>query len=171
MLKNQKKATKETFEKIVGDYRIVHLATHGKANDKIGDYCFLAFTEQKDSLQNELLYVRDIYNLSLNADLVVLSACETGIGELKRGEGVISLARAFAYSGAKSLITTLWSVNDKSTMQIMEGFYRQLKKGASKDAALWKAKQVYLEKSKHEQAHPFFWSAFIPIGDMQAVKN
>ena len=166
-----KKATKETFEKIAGDYRIVHLATHGKANDKIGDYCFLAFTEQKDSLNNELLYVRDIYNLSLNADLVVLSACETGIGELKRGEGIVSLARAFAYAGAKSIVTTLWSVNDKSTMQIMENFYRQLKNGASKDEALWKAKQAYLDKSNKNQAHPYFWSAFIPIGDMRAVKN
>ncbi len=166
-----KKATKRVFEEIAPNYRIVHLATHGKANDKIGDYCFLAFTEQKDSLENALLYVRDIYNLSLNADLVVLSACETGIGELKRGEGIVSLSRAFAYAGAKSLVTTLWSVNDKSTMQIMEDFYRQLKKGKTKDYALWKAKQDYLEKAKNDLAHPFFWSAFIPIGDMSAVKK
>ena len=165
-------ATKQKFEEMVGNYRIVHLATHGKANDKIGDYCFLAFTEQKDSLDKGLLYVRDIYNLSLNADLVVLSACETGIGELKRGEGIVSLSRAFAYAGAKSMVTTLWSVNDKSTMQIMEGFYRQLKKGKTKDYALWKAKQEYLAKVKDkDMAHPFFWSAFIPIGDMSAVKK
>ncbi len=164
------KATKKTFEETVGNYRIIHLATHGKANDKTGDYCFLAFTEQKDSIDNELLYVRDIYNLSLNADLVVLSACETGIGELKRGEGIVSLARAFAYAGAKSMVTTLWSVNDKSTMQIMENFYRNLRKGQTKSYALWKAKQDYLEKAKGELAHPFFWSGFIPIGDMKAVK-
>ena len=100
-----KTATKQAFMDTAGHYRILHLATHGKANDKVGDYCFLAFAEQKDSLDNELLYVRDIYNLSLNADMVVLSAYETGIGELKRGEGIISLARAFA--GAKSFITTL----------------------------------------------------------------
>ena len=166
-----KKATKYAFESLVGDYRIVHLATHGKANDKIGDYCFLAFTEQKDSVQNELLYVRDIYNLRLNADLVVLSACETGIGELRRGEGVISLARAFAYAGAKSLVTTLWSVNDKSTLNIMEGFYRQLRKGAPKNQALWQAKLDYLAKSKSEMAHPFFWAAFVPIGDINPIKH
>jgi CHAT domain-containing protein/tetratricopeptide (TPR) repeat protein len=164
------KATKKSFEETANNYRIIHLATHGKANDKAGDYCFLAFTEQKDSIDNELLYVRDIYNLSLNADLVVLSACETGIGELKRGEGIVSLARAFAYAGAKSMVTTLWSVNDKSTMQIMENFYRNLRKGQTKSYALWKAKQDYWEKAKGEFAHPFYWSSFIPIGDMKAVK-
>ena len=164
-------ATKSNFEKMVGDYRIVHLATHGKANDEVGNYSFLAFTEQKDSLQNGLLYIRDIYNLRLNADLVVLSACETGIGELKRGEGVISLARAFAYAGAKSLVTTLWSVNDKSTLNIMEGFYRQLRKGAPKNQALWQAKLDYLAKSKSEMAHPFFWAAFISIGDIDPIKH
>ncbi|MBL7814566.1 MAG: CHAT domain-containing protein, partial [Saprospiraceae bacterium] len=166
-----KKATKETFEKIAGDYRIVHLATHGKANDKIGDYCFLAFTEKKDSVQNELLYVRDIYNLSLNADLVVLSACETGIGELKRGEGIVSLARAFTYAGTKSMVTTLWDVNDKSTMYIMEGFYRQLRKGQPKDKALWQSKIDYFTRAKGELAHPYFWAAFIPIGDMQPIRD
>lgn len=163
-------ATKKAFMDTAEHYRILHLATHGKANDKVGDYCFLAFAEQKDSLDNELLYVRDIYNLSLNADMVVLSACETGIGELKRGEGIISLARAFAYAGAKSIVTTLWSVNDKSTMQIMESFYRHLKKGLPKDKALWQAKQDYLAGAKGETAHPFFWSAFIPIGDMKVIK-
>jgi CHAT domain-containing protein len=115
--------------------------------------------------------LRNIYNLTLNADLVVLSACETGIGELKRGEGIVSLARAFAYAGAKSIITTLWSVNDKSTMHIMEEFYRQLHKGQPKDYALWKAKMEYLQKAKSETAHPFFWSAFVPVGDMRAVKK
>ena len=164
-------ATKQKFEENVGNYRIVHLATHGKANDKMGDYCFLAFSKPKDSLENELLYVQDIYNISLNADLVVLSACETGIGELKKGEGIVSLARAFAYAGAKSMVTTLWSVNDKSTMQIMENFYRQIKKGQTKDFALWKAKQLYLEKAKNDTAHPYFWSAFIPIGDMKALNK
>lgn len=166
-----KAATKAVFEKTVGDYRIVHLATHGKANDKVGDYSFLAFTELKDSVDNELLYVRDIYNLRLNADLVVLSACETGIGELRRGEGVVSLARAFAYSGAKSLITTLWNVDDRSTMLIMTDFYKNLKKGRPKDLSLWQAKQAYLEESRNKTAHPYFWSAFIPIGDMKAIKN
>jgi CHAT domain-containing protein len=166
-----KKAIKSVFEDTVKHYRVVHLATHGKANDKIGDYSFLAFSEQKDSLDNELLYVRDIYNLNLNADLVLLSACETGIGELKRGEGVISLARAFAYAGAKSLITTLWSVNDKSSMKIMESFYRRLKKEMPIHTALQQAKMEYFKNiSDEKRAHPYYWSGFITIGDVSPLK-
>ena len=160
-------ATEERFTSIAGNYRILHLATHGRADNRVGDYAYLAFSEIKDSLENELLYVKDLYNLELNADLVVLSACETGIGKLQRGEGIISLARAFAYAGAKSIVTTLWSVNDQSTAELMRYFYRELKKGETKDAALRAAQLEYISKNAK---HPYFWAAFIPIGDMRAVK-
>jgi CHAT domain-containing protein len=163
-------ATEERFTSTAGDYRILHLATHGRADNRVGDYAFLAFTEIKDSIENELLYVKDLYNLELNADLVVLSACETGIGKLQRGEGIISLARAFAYAGAKSIVTTLWEVNDKSTSELMRYFYRELRKGKTKDEALRSARKAYLEKSKARTCHPFFWAAFVPVGDMRAVK-
>ena len=163
-------ARKDSLIQEAGQYRIVHLSTHGKANDKVGDYSFLAFSEVKDSVDNEWLYVRDIYNLSLNADMVVLSACETGIGELKRGEGIISLARAFAYAGAKSIVTTLWSVDDAKTKDLMLFFYRHLKQGMTKDEALAKARSDYFEKYKSGDAHPYFWAGFIGIGDMGAVK-
>ncbi len=163
-------ATEERFTSTAGNYHILHLATHGRADNRVGDYAFLAFTEIKDSIENELLYVKDLYNLELNADLVVLSACETGIGKLQRGEGIISLARAFAYAGAKSIVTTLWEVNDKSTSELMRYFYRELRKGKTKDEALRSARKAYLEKSKARTCHPFFWAAFVPIGDMRAVK-
>ena len=116
-------------------------------------------------------YAKDIYNLSLNADLVTLSACETGIGELKRGEGIISLARAFAYAGAKSIVTTLWSVNDVRTSELMEHFYKNLYKGMDKDAALWQAKKDFLKAHKGMSAHPYYWAGFIPIGDMSPIRN
>jgi CHAT domain-containing protein len=163
-------ATEERFTSTAGDYRILHLATHGRADNRVGDYAFLAFSELKDSVENELLYVKDLYNLELNADLVVLSACETGIGKLQRGEGIISLARAFAYAGAKSIVTTLWEVNDKSTSELMRYFYRELKLGKDKDEALRLARQRYFDKAAPRGLHPFFWAAFVPVGDMRPVR-
>ncbi len=171
-------ATEEKFTALAGNYRALHLSTHGQANDRRSDYSFLAFSEIKDSLENELLFVRDVYKLALNADLVVLSACETGIGKLQRGEGIISLARAFTYAGAKSIVTSLWSVSDPKTKDLMVNFYRHLsertpleKKGNAKDEALRQAKLDYLSQKNltHPNAHPYYWAGFIAIGDMQAV--
>lgn len=159
-------ATEQKFYEVAGDYRIVHLATHGVADSRQGDYSYLAFAEQKDSIENEFLYVRDIYNTSLNADLVVLSACETARGELQRGEGIISLARAFAYAGAKSMLTTLWVVDDVAIKDIMKDFYSNLHRGQEKDTALRNAKLNHLTRSKSRYRHPFFWAGLIGIGDM-----
>ncbi len=163
-------ATEQKFYDVAGDYRMVHLSTHGVADARQGDYSYLAFAEQKDSIENEFLYVRDIYNTQLNADLVFLSACETAQGELQRGEGIISLARAFAYAGAKSIITTLWQVDDAATKDISIDFYKNLKKGFTKDVALRQAKLRHIKSAKSAQKHPFFWAAMIGIGDMGAVK-
>lgn len=161
-------ATEENFNQNAPNHQIIHLATHGKANDLAGDYAYLAFTQVQDSIENEFLYNRDLYNLQLNADMVVLSACETGIGELKEGEGIISLARGFSYAGAKSIITTLWSINDEKTKEVMVDFYTQLLEHTPKDVALRQAKLNFIKKYSHT-AHPFFWAAFIPIGDMESV--
>ncbi len=140
----------------------------------MGDYSYLAFAEVKDSIENELLYVRDLYNLQLNADLVVLSACETAQGELQRGEGIISLARAFAYAGAKSIVTTLWVVDDAASKDLMKEFYLQLRKGKAKkntkDAALQAAKLKLVDGKDAVRKHPFFWAGFIAVGDMSAIK-
>ncbi len=166
-----KDATEDQFTSIAGKYQILHLATHGQVNDRLSDYSFLAFTEQKDSIENELLYIRELYNIQLNADLVVLSACETGVGELQKGEGVISLARAFAYAGAKSIITTLWRVDDANTKDLMISFYSNLKSGMNKDSALTKAKRDFLKNHTGSNAHPFYWAPFIGIGDMKAFEK
>lgn len=164
-------ATEEKFRKYAGQYRLIHLSTHGKANDRVGDYSFLAFSEIKDSVENEILYVRDLYGLNLNADLVVLSACETGIGELQKGEGIVSLASGFSYAGAKSILTTLWSVNDAQTKDIMTRFYENLANGYPKDEAIYQAKLDYLAESRNDKAHPFYWGAYIPLGDMTVVQS
>lgn len=160
-------ATKQQFLDLAPNYRILHLSTHGEANNNDGDFSFLAFA---DSLgpRYQPLFVNELYHLKLNADLVTLSACETGIGELKRGEGIISLARAFAFAGTKSILTTLWKTNDESSELLLNDFYKEIKKGEPKDKALKTAKMQYLKNPDHkgEILHPYFWAGFIGIGDM-----
>jgi CHAT domain-containing protein/Tfp pilus assembly protein PilF len=170
-LRTGKEATKQTFMELAAGYKILHLATHGKANPLAGEFSFLAFASKDESIENGLLSVGELYNLRLNADLVVLSACETGIGEQQRGEGVLSLARAFAFAGAKGIVASMWSVNDKSTMLIMDHFYAGIKSGGSKNTALANAKRQYLEQHPGLPAHPFFWAGFVGVGDMSAIKN
>ncbi|MEL7220645.1 MAG: CHAT domain-containing tetratricopeptide repeat protein [Bacteroidota bacterium] len=164
-----KDATEDRFVEVAADYRILHLSTHGQADSRSGDYSFLVFAELADSLENELLYVRDLYNLQINADLVVLSACETAIGELQKGEGIISLNRAFAYAGAKSIVTTLWVADDNATKTLMIDFHQFLEVGQPKEEALRQAKLRYLQTQVGRMSHPFFWSGFIAAGDMRPL--
>lgn len=160
-------ASKENFFKVVQNYSIIHLATHAKVDDRNSDFSFLTFSGVTDTTDVGKLYVRDLYNLQIPADMVVLSACETGMGELQKGEGIISLARGFSYAGAKSIITSLWEVNDKATSEIMTDFYKNLQSGDSKDNALQKAKNTYIKKQiENASAHPFFWASFVAVGDM-----
>jgi len=161
-------ATEANFNKHAKDYKIIHLSTHGKSNDELGDYSFIAFSKVNDSIEdNNRLYVRELYNMELNADMAVLSACETGLGELKRGEGIIGLARAFTYAGAKSTINSLWSVDDAKTKKIMELFYTNIKDGMAKDEALHHAKLTYLDEEF--DAAPYYWASFIPAGNMEPI--
>jgi CHAT domain-containing protein/HEPN domain-containing protein len=157
-------ATEAKFLENAEQYSILHLATHSKANDRLGDQAFLAFTALDDDEENEILYNRDLYNLQLNADMVVLSACETGIGELQNAEGVISIARGFSYAGAKSIVSSLWAVNDATTQEIMVDYYANLAAGQPKDEALRAAKLTFIENYRGD-AHPFYWAPFIVIGD------
>lgn len=161
-------ATRENFLATADHYRILHLATHGVANIERSEYSYLAFS-LSDKDRDGRLYVNDLYNLDLPAELVVMSACESGTGLFQAGEGSISLGRGFVAAGARSLIATLWSVNDAKTASFMQAFYRELKRGATKDEAIRKVQQAYLEESGSADAHPFFWAAFLPIGDMEPI--
>ena len=167
-------ATLDQFNNHCEDHRILHLSTHGKADDRVGDYAYLALRSSKESDAYDQLFARDLYNYQLNADMVVLSACETGTGMMQRGEGIISLARAFAYAGAKSIFTTLWQVNDEKTKDLVVDFYRHLKRGKDKDVALWRAKKDFLERyrkdNNNDAQHPYFWAGLIGIGDMEALE-
>ncbi len=160
-------ATKANFVASVSDYQLVHISTHAKADDENPERSVIAFGREESSM----LYAAEIHQLKLNAELLVLSACETGAGKLQKGEGIASIARAFAYAGVKNLCTSLWSVNDQSTASIMQSFYGYLKKGKAKDEALRQAKLDYIKNSPNQLAHPFFWAAFVLIGDCKPVVN
>lgn len=162
-------ATLQNFLQLAPAHSLLHLATHAKLDDQSDEYTYLAFYGINDSLQTAKLYLRDLYNLQLPANMVVLSACETGIGKLRSGEGIINLARGFAYAGAKSMVTSLWTANDLSTSQIMTNFYENLKMGQSKDEALRNAKLSFIHTQP--DAHPYYWATFVPIGDMAVLEE
>ena len=162
------------FYKKFPHYNILHLATHAILNEQESKLSFIAFADANDEIiDTGRIDLLELYGLPLpTLDMVVLSACETGIGKLQKGEGIISLARGFTYAGAKSIITSLWEVNDKATKTIMTDFYKNLKNGDDKAAALQAAKMAYLnnENIESQYKHPFYWASFIAVGDMSAVK-
>ncbi|MCB9292028.1 MAG: CHAT domain-containing protein [Lewinellaceae bacterium] len=163
-------ASLEAFREKAAGYGIFHFATHAKADDYDSDYSYLAFAGAGQDEPNAKFYLRDLYALHLPARMVVLSACETGLGEFRRGEGVLSLARGFAYAGARSIVTSLWATNDQATARLMEAYYQHLREGKTIDGALRQAKLDYLAAATDPaEAHPFKWGAFIAIGDMDAL--
>jgi CHAT domain-containing protein len=120
----------------------------------------------------DTLFVNDIYNLPLKSDLVFLGACETGSGKWHPGEGIISLARGFFYAGAKSVVTTLWSINDESNKNLTARFFKNLKKGMQKDQALRQAQLEHLNTVAIDlYAHPVYWAAYTPVGNMEALST
>lgn len=144
-------------------YRYVHFATHGLVNESKPQLSGLILAQSDSPKEDGILYLGEIYNLNLNADLVVLSACETGLGKMARGEGLIGLARGFLYAGATNLLVSLWQVNDVSTANLMVAFYQNMLEGKSKAAALREAKLRMIEHEA-KYARPYYWAPFVLIG-------
>ena len=143
----------------------MHFATHDFVNSGRPELSGLLLAQDTTSGEHGVLYSGEIYNLKLNADLVVLSACETGLGKIQKGEGIIGLTRALLYAGAKNIIVSLWQVADESTSDLMVDFYKNslVSKGQiSYSEALRNAKLKMISEGKY--AHPIFWSPFILIG-------
>lgn len=158
-------ATKANFLASATQHQILHLATHACVDDAHPMFSRIQFVDTA-------LFTHELFNLDLKqADLAVLSACETGTGILSRGEGVMSLSRAFAYGGCPSLVQSLWNANDASTAHIMKRFYQQLETGISKPKALQQAKLTYLndDRTPDGLAHPFFWATFIQSGNTHQI--
>lgn len=191
-------ATEATFRSSAHKFRVLHLSMHGFTNEENPLYSGLVFSQEGaismvsdpgetrsqgfaysgenqtgiDATRNDgILHAYEIFGLELQADLTVLSACKTGIGKLIRGEGIMSLARAFRAAGCPNIVMSLWEADDRSTRSIMEVFYQYLHDGKAKDKALRQAKLDYLRNAEGPAAHPAYWSTFVLIGDDQPVEE
>jgi len=167
-----KAATKTSFLNDSLHCQILHLAMHGKLNDQYPLNSHLAFTKTtaKSEEEDYQLYASDLYLHEINANLTILNACETGTGKLRKGEGVMSLSRAFTYAGCPSLLMSLWSIDEKPSADILETFFKKIKKGKPKDEALQQAKLNYLENTPTKFSHPNYWAGLVLTGNTQAMQ-
>lgn len=158
-------ATEAAFKSLpLADFRIIHLAVHGVASTRFPNRAALVFGSAPASSEDGLLQVREIQDLPFDADLVTLSACDTGQGQLLGEEGIASLERAFLMAGAKAVIASRWTADDIYTMALMKRLYQHLVDGENKGAALRQAK-LDLLKEFGEQALPDYWAGFELVGD------
>jgi CHAT domain-containing protein len=162
-------ATEAEFKKSAADYAILHLAMHGLVDKDNPMYSAMVFAEDGSTSEDNFLFAYELQNMQLYADLVVLSACETGQGKYQHGEGVVSLGRGFMYAGVPNLVMTLWSINDQSSATLMQYFYENINKGLPTDVAMQQAKIEYLRTQNGLALHPNFWSAFTVVGKAQPI--
>ena len=150
----------------LADYQVVHFATHGLVNDRHPELSglVLSLVDETGRQREGFLRMIDIFNLDLKADLVVLSACQTGIGKEIKGEGLMGLSRAFLYAGAKSTVVSLWSVNDRATAELMSRFYKHLFQQKQRPAAALRAAQLEMVEQTPWKS-PYYWAAFTVNGD------
>lgn len=155
-----KEASIANFSSHIINHDIIHVASHANANDSISPW--IAFSDNKINL-------KELYTIDNTAELVVLSACNTSLGEIYKGEGVMSLSRSFFNTGANSVLPSLWNVNDKSTAFIMIHFYKNLKAGMTKSSALHQAKLKYLNTHSLSETSPYYWASFVLIGNSDSI--
>ena len=161
----EQQATESAFKaEPLRDFRMIHLAVHGIADKQFPDRAALVLGTSPTSQEDGLLQVREIRDLSLRADLVTLSACDTGNGRLLGQEGIASLERAFLLAGAKSVLASLWTADDIFTTALMKRFYQHLVDGQDKGQALRQAKLDLLEKFG-DSALPIYWAGFVLVGE------
>ena len=162
-------ATESNFKALpLGDYRIIHFAVHGVGSPQFPDRAALVVGASGGAGQDGLLQAREIRELPLRADLVILSACDTGSGKLLGEEGIASLERAFLLAGARSVVASLWTADDTYTIALMKRFYQHLVDGSDEGSALRQAK-LDLLKEFGDQALPIYWAGFTLVGDGSTV--
>ncbi|HYX09611.1 MAG TPA: CHAT domain-containing tetratricopeptide repeat protein [Bacteroidales bacterium] len=160
-----KEATERNFKRYAGRYDLIHLAMHAVINNKNPMYSKLVFTANNDSAEDGLLNTYEVYNMQLKARMAVLSSCNSGKGKQQKGEGIMSMARAFLYAGCPSIVMSLWEVEDKSGIKLMTDFYQNLQNGENKIHSLAMAKKDFINSADMLTAHPYFWSGYEVIGN------
>jgi CHAT domain-containing protein/tetratricopeptide (TPR) repeat protein len=158
-------ARESVYKSESGKYDIIHLAMHTLLNENDPMLSTLIFSKLNDSTQDGYLKMYEIYGIPLRAKMVVLSSCNTGTGVLFSGEGILSLARGFIFSGSQSVVMSMWEIEDKSGTEVVEMFYKNLMKGYTKSVALKKARTSFLENSDRLRSHPYFWSTLVVYGN------
>jgi CHAT domain-containing protein len=149
-------------------YRIIHFATHGVLNSEHPELSGLVFSlfDRQGQPQDGFVGLIDIYNLELNADLVVLSACNTALGKQILQEGLVGLTRGFIYAGADQVLASLWNVDDEATAELMKKFYEGLLKNGQTPAQALRSAQMWM-RSQKTWSSPYYWSGFVLQGDWQ----
>lgn len=158
-------ATEKNFKDNASQSSIIHLSTHSFLHK---DQPLIIFSKDEGEKEDGYLESGEILQLKLNSDLVVLSSCRSGLGAVDEAEGVIGMQKSFFEAGAKSVVVSLWDVNDKYTSLFMQSFYKYLSEGFDKSEALRKAKMYF---KKNYSANPYYWSAFILAGDVSKIEN
>jgi CHAT domain-containing protein len=150
----------------LSQYRVIHFATHGVLDSQHPELSGLIFSlvNSRGEQENGFLGLQDVYNLNLAADLVVLSACETGLGKEIQGEGLVGLTQGFMYAGAPQVIASLWSVDDAATAELMAHFYRALEKEGKRPSAALRQAQIEIFQQERWR-NPYYWAGFVIHGD------
>lgn len=167
------KSSEERFKKSASGYRTLLLAMHGISDAEHPELSRLLFGDPgPDSLvNNNVLYAPELQIMQLQADLVVLSACHSGAGKMETGEGIYSIARAFAAARVPSTVMSLWLLHEETAPAMIESFFRYLQAGKSKDEALRLAKLDFLQDDRnYETTHPFYWAGLVASGDMRSLQ-
>jgi CHAT domain-containing protein len=156
---------------VLGEYRIIHFATHGLLNSDHPELSglILSLYAPSGAKVDGFLRMHEIYNLRLSADLVVLSACQTGVGKEIKGEGLVALTRGFMYAGARRVVASLWKVDDASTAALMQDFYRCLLKDGRSPADALRQAQLKIMRRNQRWSSPYYWAAFILQGEYRTL--
>ncbi len=162
--------TELQFKAKASEYDIIHLAVHGQGNTDMNYSASLFFSDKDDNEDGELHWY-EVFGMHLKARLAVISSCESGIGKTYRGEGMLSMASAFAYAGCPNIVMGLWKVDDHISTELMDSFYDQLLAHHSIDQSLAFSKRNYLDNADELSAHPRLWASLVAYGNQEIVQS